>query len=115
MYVKQVTEPEGARDGFFFKHDIKKSDIVGIYENYTRGQRLTSGRIKSDLHVSDYAVEYEGQLRDAWDPVRHKRYHHSRYGNGSLDIDLDNMALHIHPDWPKLLLMVLTRNVQADK
>ena len=24
------------------------------------------------------------------------------------------MALHIHPDWPKLLLMILTRDVQAD-
>ena len=35
---------------------MNKVDIVGIYENITGGQRLTSGRIKSDLHLSNYAL-----------------------------------------------------------
>ena len=56
VYIKQVTEPEAAGEGLLFKYDMKKGDIVGIYRNYTGGQRLTSGRIKSDLHISDYAV-----------------------------------------------------------
>ena len=67
-----------------------------IYENYTGGQRLTSGRIKSDLHISDYAVEYEGLVRDAWDPLRQKPCHHLGYRNYSLGIARNNMALHIH-------------------
>ena len=111
VYVKLVTEPEGAGEGLFFKYDMKKGDIVGIYKNYTGSPRQTSGRIKSDLHLSDYAVEYDGLVRDAWDPVRWKPCHHLGYGNDSLD----NMELHIHPDRPKLLLMVLTRDVQADE
>ena len=68
VYIKQVTEPEGAGEGLFFKHDMKKGDIVGIYENYTGGERLTGGRIKSERHLSDYAIEHEGLVRDAWEP-----------------------------------------------
>ena len=94
---------------------MKKGDIVGIYENYTGGQRLTSGRIKSDRHKSDYAIEYKGLVRDAWDPVLQKPCHHLGYGNDSLDINRDNMTLPKHPDCPKLLLMILTRDVHADE
>ena len=43
------------------------------------------------------------------------RVHHLCYGNDSLAIARDNMALQIHPDRRKLLLMVLTRDVQADE
>ena len=92
----------------FIKHDIKIGAIVGIYENYTGGQRLTNGRIKSDLHIADNAVEYEGLVRNAWDPVRQKPCHHLFYKNNNLDIARDNMSLYIYPDRPKLLLMVLT-------
>ena len=68
----------------FFKQAMKKGDIVGIYEIYTGGQRLTSGRIKSDLHLSDYAVKHDGVVRDAWDPVRQKPCHHLSNANDSL-------------------------------
>ena len=114
VYIEQVTEPEGAGEGLFFLHVMRKGDILGIYENVTGGQRLTSGRIKSDTHQSDYADEHEGLVRDAWDPVPRKPCHRLGYANDSLDIARDNMALYIHPDRPKLLLMILTRDVQAD-
>ena len=68
----------------FFKRAMKKGDIVGIYENYTGGPRLTSGRIKSDLHLSDYAIEYDGLVRDAWEPVRQRPCHHLGYSNDGL-------------------------------
>ena len=48
---------------------MKKGDIVGVYENYTVGERLTGGRNKSKRHLFDYAIEHEGMVRDAWDPV----------------------------------------------
>ena len=54
-------------------------------------------------------------MRDAWGPVRQKSCHHLGYANDSLDKARDNIALRIHPDRPKLLLMVLTRDVQADE
>ena len=81
---------------------MMKGDIVSIYKSYTGGLCLTSGRIKSDPHLSDYAVEHEGLVRDAWDPVLIKPCHDLGYGNDSLGIAWENMALHIHPDRPKL-------------
>ena len=69
VYINKVTEPEGAGEGLFFKRAMKKGDMVGIYENYTGGQRLTSGNINAKLRLSDYAIEYEGLVRDVWDPV----------------------------------------------
>ena len=40
----------------FFKHDMKKDDIMRIEKEQTGGQRLTSGRKKVDLPISNYAV-----------------------------------------------------------
>ena len=77
----------------FFKQAMKKGDIVGIYEIYTGGQRLTSGRIKSDNHLSDYAIEHVGMVRDAWDPILQKPCHHLVYTNHCLDRARDNMEL----------------------
>ena len=54
-------------------------------------------------------------MHNALDPVRQKLCYHLGYGNDSLDIARDNTALHTHPDRPKLLLMVLTLDVQADE
>ena len=65
VYIKQVTEPKRAGKGLFFQHDMKKVDILGIYEHYTCGQPLTTGRLRSDLHISDYAVKYKGILSEA--------------------------------------------------
>ena len=50
VYIKQFKDPEGVGEGLFFGHAMRKGDLVGIYEHFTGGQRLTSGRIKSDTH-----------------------------------------------------------------
>ena len=65
--------------------------------------------------ISDYAIDHEGLVRDAWDLILQKPCHHLRDTNDILDVARDNMALYIHPNRPKQLLMVLTRDVQADK
>ena len=55
-------------------------------------------------------------MNDAWDPVLQKPCHHLGNANNSLDIAQDTMALPIHPDRPKLLLMIVTRrDVQVDE
>ena len=52
FYIKCVTEPERAGEGLIFKHDMKTSDINGMYETYIGGQHLKGGRIKSERHLS---------------------------------------------------------------
>ena len=44
-----------------------------------------------------------------------KPYYHLGYTNDSLDKTRDNLTLHIHPDRPKMLLMILTRDVRGDE
>ena len=84
---------------------------IEIYANYSDGVRLTSARIKSDTHYSDYAIEYDGLVRDAWDPVNAKPANDFGYLYDPLDDSRDNVTLAIHPLYPSLLLLVLTRDV----
>ena len=52
-------------------------------------------------------------MHDARNPVLQKPCHHLGFTNDRLDIGRDNMPLYIHTDRQELLLMILTRYVQA--
>ena len=111
--VRDVDDPPGAGKGLFLCKDMKRGDIVGIYENFTGGPRLTGRRIKDNAHVSDYAVEFEGLVKDAWDPVAGRPCHHLRFTNDALDMARDNMTFFIHRLRPTALLVVMTKDTPA--
>ena len=75
---------------------MKREDIVGTNESFTGGPRLTRRRIEDNAYVSDYAVEFEGLVWDAWDPVAGRQCHHLGYTNDALDMARDNMTFFIH-------------------
>lgn len=104
----------GAGLGLFAIAPIKTGEIIGIYENYTGGKRLTSSRIKHPTHHSAYAVEHNGLVRDAWNPVLQQPCCKPAYANDSMNADLDNCTLAINPNFPMTLLLIATRDINPD-
>ena len=116
-FVSSVTEPEGAGRGLFYCNAMQTGDIIGIYESYQGGPRMTASRIKNRNRLSDYALEYESEgvtlTRDAWNPETQEPCHNLGFMNDPLDATMDNAAPAIHPSHPQLLLVVSTRNTNA--
>jgi hypothetical protein len=100
--------------GLFAIASIKKGDIIGIYENYSGGKRLTSARIKRPSHRSAYAVEHNGLVRDAWNPDLNKPCCKLAYSNDSMDPNKDNATLGVNPNFPMSLLFIATQDIEAD-
>ena len=100
--------------GLFAIASIKKGDIIGIYENYSGGKRLTSARIKRPSHRSAYAVEHNGLVRDAWNPDLNKPCCKLAYSNDSMDPNKDNATLGVNPNFPMSLLFIATQDIDAD-
>ena len=100
--------------GLFAIASIKKGDIIGIYENYSGGKRLTSARIKRPSHRSAYAVEHNGLVRDAWNPDLNKPCCKLAYSNDSMDPTKDNATLGVNPNFPMSLLFIATQDIDAD-
>jgi hypothetical protein len=100
--------------GLFATATIKKGEIIGIYENYSGGKRLTSARIKRPSHRSAYAVEHNGLVRDAWNPDLNKPCCKLAYSNDSMDLTKDNATLGVNPNFPMSLLFIATKDINAD-
>ena len=75
--------------------DMISGDIVSIYKNFTAGPRFTGRRITNEAHVFDYAVVFEGLVRDVWDHVAGRPCHHLGFTNDALDMARDNMTIFI--------------------
>ena len=114
LLVQPDTTLPNAGLGLFATAPIKNGEIIGIYENYTGGKRLTSSRIKRPSHRSAYAVEHNGLVRDAWNPVLKKPCCKLGYSNDSMDPTKDNATLGVNPNFPMTLLFIATRDIDAD-
>jgi len=100
--------------GLFATASIKKGEIIGIYENYSGGKRLTAARIKRPSHRSAYAVEHNGLVRDAWNPDLNQPCCKLAYSNDSMDPAKDNATLGVNPNFPMSLLFIATQDIDAD-
>jgi hypothetical protein len=57
---------------------------------YYGGEHLTATDIYKDSHDSDYAIQFQNIVRDAWDPIHRKVLCHTGYVNDPLDEELEN-------------------------
>jgi len=114
LLVQPDSTLSNAGMGLFAIASIKKGDIIGIYENYSGGKRLTSARIKRPSHRSAYAVEHNGLVRDAWNPDLNKPCCKLAYSNDSMDPNKDNATLGVNPNFPMSLLFIATQDIDAD-
>jgi len=113
LTVLPDTNLKNAGLGLFATAQIKAGEIIGIYENYTGGKRLTAARIKRPSHQSAYAVEHNGLVRDAWNPELQKPCCNTAYSNDPMDANKDNATLAINPNFPMTLLLIATKDIDA--
>ena len=66
--VPQANIP-GAGMGVQIIHAVKKGTILGLYLNHSNINRVTVSRIRDPSNHSVYAVNFEGLVRDAYDPA----------------------------------------------
>jgi len=109
--VKPADDLPGAGLGLYATAVFNRGDVVGIYENASRGQRRTSNRIKDPTNKSQYAVEHEGLVRDAWDDINKGPCCNSGYINDYLDAGMDNVQLGIHSLHPNKLLVIASNQI----
>jgi hypothetical protein len=114
LIVKPDTTLPDAGLGLFAIASIKTGDIIGIYENYNGGQRLTSNRILRPSHKSAYAVEHNGLVRDAWNPELNQPCCKLAYSNDAMDSTKDNATLGVNSNFPMTLLFIATKDINAD-
>ena len=58
-------------------------------------------------------MEFEGLVRDAWDPAAGRPCHHLGFTNDALDMVRDNMTFFIHRLRPTALLVVMTKDTPS--
>ena len=68
MIVKLAVDLPGFGLGLYATAVFQRGDVVGIYENAKDGQRLNVHRVKN-ANKSQYALEHEDLVRDAWDSI----------------------------------------------
>ena len=115
LLIQPATELQEAGNGLYATTHIKEGDIIGIYENAKGGKRLTSSRIKDPSHSSEYAIEYEGLVRDAWDPILRKPCCKVAQANDACDATKDNATLGINPNFPMTLLMLASKDIPGQQ
>jgi len=113
--VKPADDLPGAGLGLYATAVFVRGDVVGIYENASGGQRRTMQRIKDPANQSQYAVEHEGLIRDAWDEVNERPCCNSGYINDYHDASKDNVQLGIHPLHPNKLLVIATKVILGSR
>ena len=111
LLVKSAEELSDAGDGLYAIAHINAGDIIGIYENHRGGKRLNAQRIKDTQHQSAYAVEHNGLVRDAWDPINRRPCCKVASANDCMDKDKDNAKLGINENFPLTLLMIATTDI----
>ena len=82
--------------------------MVGIYEG---GETLKASTVKSHRYQSDYAVQYQGLVRDDYDKIKGDVTSHPAIINDSLDKARNKCDWYVHPDYPDLLLVITIKEV----
>ncbi len=105
-------DPPNSGKGLFAIQNIAAFTIVGIYEG---GETLKPATIKIAKHKSDYAVSFQGLVRDAYDHrTKSVRCDVARI-NDALNKNRDNCDWYIHPSFPNLLLVITTKDITKDE
>ena len=107
----QVNIPE-AGNGVQIINGVKQGTILGLYLNHPNIQRVTEARICNPRNLSEYAVEFNGLVRDAFDPDTGDISCIVAQLNDPLDPNLDNTELFIHPLRPNLLTVRTTKDIK---
>ena len=92
--------------------EFKQGTILGLYLNHPNIQRVTEARIRNPRNLSEYAVEFNGLVRDAFDPETGDISCTVARLNDPLDPNLDNTELFIHPLRPNLLTVRATKDIK---
>ena len=111
LLVHEDTALPGAGEGLYTTEALTCGQIVGIYENYTDGKRVTTSRVRDPTNTSLYAVEYNGIYRDAWNPKSRAVCCLPAKINDPLDASRDNATFGTHASYPARLLVVTTKPV----
>ena len=105
-------DPPNSGKGLFAIQNIAAFTIVGIYEG---GEKLKPATIKSAKHKSDYAVSFQGLVRDAYDSRTKSVSCDVARINDALNKIRDNCDWYIHPSFPHLLLVITTKDIAKDE
>jgi len=105
-------DPPNSGKGLFAIQNIAAFTIVGIYEG---GEKLKPATIKSVKHKSDYAVSFQGLVRDAYDSRTKSVSCDVARINDSLSKTRDNCDWYIHPSFPNILLVITTKDIAKDE
>ena len=85
--------------------------ILGLYVNHPNLSRVTESRVRNPHNLSDYAVEFQGLVRDAYDPNTGEVSCTVARFNDPLDSSLDNSEFYVHPLQPNLLTVRATKAI----